>query len=119
MTDEPQKRFLVIVQLKDSNPRRLQKIVPLLQAALARIASAPVESAFRSLGADSFGYFFKTVLRPGQILERITAPGGRKPYEGGQPPILDGGDGVFVLELGTVWNATDEFSRARTWLQRH
>ena len=118
MSDAPEKRYLVIIQLKDASTRRLQKIVPAIQSALARISSAPTESSFRSLGADSFGYFIKTTLRPGQVAERIVAPGGRQTYQG-DPPILDGGDGVFVLEIGAGWSATDEFSRARTWLQRH
>jgi hypothetical protein len=118
MTDTPEKRYLVIIQLKDSTPRRLQKIIPALQVALARAASAPVESAFRSLGADSFGYFVKTTLRAAQIVEKIVAPGGHRAFQG-EPPILDGGDAVFALEIGKEWGGTDEFSRAKTWLQRH
>jgi|HubBroStandDraft_1064217.scaffolds.fasta_scaffold304047_2 hypothetical protein len=111
------KRLLVIVQLKAPTMERIQKVVPLLQEALRKISREPVETAFRSAGSDTFGFFIKTNLRPRGILDRIQAPGHSIIPD--QRPFLDGGDSVFALELGSDWSATEGFSRAYTWLQRH
>lgn len=111
-----ERRFLVIVRVANPSPANLAVLVPELQAALGRMSSAPIEQAFRSVGADIFGYFMLSKLNAHQILARIESPGTL--FKHGTP-ILPGGDAVFVLEVGADFSSGEGFTRAGTWLQRH
>lgn len=109
-------KYLVVVQLREATPARVSKVVPLLQTELARLSETTPELAFRSVMADFFGFFVKTKLGPAQIASAIKSPG---PKISASKTILDGSDSVFTLEIGQKFSATDGFTRALTWLQRH
>lgn len=109
-------KYLVIIQLSDTKPARLASLIPSLQAGLTRISETAPELALRSATADYFGYFIKTKLRPGQIASELKLPGAKYSSEG---MILDGRDSILTIEVGQSFGATDGFSRAMTWLQRH
>jgi hypothetical protein len=109
-------KYLIIIQLKETTPARLATVVPSLQAELARMSDTAPELVLRSATADCFAFFIRSILRPGQIMSQLTAPGSKYSSSG---MILDGRDSILTMEIGQSFHATDGFSRAMTWLQRH
>ena len=110
-------RYLVLVKLHDSSPAKLVKLVPRLQEQLSRLSKATPEQVFRSATADVFGYFISSTLKARQIVAAIESPGSS--YLSDVEPILDGKDGLFVLELADDFTATTGFTRSGTWLQHN
>ena len=125
MADENEtKRYLVILNLKSTEPARLQTLVPSLKAVLSNVSTEPIEQVFRSVTADVFGFFIRSRLVPRQIVAAIQSPGkalwqkdnDRIPDIG---PFLQSGDGLMVVEIGEDFQAEAGFTRAGTWLQHH
>ncbi|SEG61170.1 hypothetical protein [Bosea lathyri] len=111
------KRFLVLVRVYDTTRDNLAKVVPPLQAQLAQLGQGSPEQVFRSLGGDTFGYFISSKLASGQILAALESPG--KGGYAGTEPFLGGKDALFVMEIGSDFQASQGFTRAGTWLQRN
>lgn len=110
------RRYLVLVQMGESSPQRLQMVVPRLQETLQRISTAGTEQLFRSITADYFGYLIRSKMNAHQIAAAIESP---SPTIGRiVEPILDGKDRLSVHELGQD-HASRWTTRALTWLQRH
>lgn len=109
-------KYLVIIQLSDTKSARVASLVPALLAGLSRISETPAELALRSATADYFAYFIKTKMNVGRIEAALKSPGPKYSAEG---MILDGRDLILTIEIGQSFSATDGFSRALTWLQRH
>jgi len=117
-SEEP-RRFLVVIQLKDTKPARLQWLVPSLQDVLTRISIAPYELAFRAITADLFGYVITSKRSAPQIAATIESPGSRSIFAEFIEPFLAGDDHVLVVELGHEFSAGAGFTRLGTGLQRH
>jgi hypothetical protein len=56
-TEREGTRYLVILTLAGSSRNRLITLVPNLQNVLKGLSAEPIEQAFRSTTADTFGYF--------------------------------------------------------------
>lgn len=114
------KRFLVIIQLGNTHIDRLKSLIPTLQDALARLSTKAPEQAFRSVGADQFGYIIKTDRVPRQIKAALESPGQRLPGKLlGPMPFLSNDDSILILELGPDFFASVGFTRVGTWLQHN
>ena len=117
-------RYLVILNLKSTEPTRLQTLVPSLKEVLSNVSTEPIEQVFLSVTADVFGFFVRSRLVAGQIVAAIQSPGKNlwQQHNDRIPdiaPFLQSGDGLMVLEIGEDFRATVGFTRAQTWLQRH
>ena len=117
------KRYLVLVQLGDTNPQRLKTVVPDLLTILNYVSTDKAEQLFRAVQADVFGYLIKSTLRPTRIVKEIESPG-KDPMDSKSKrpdiwPFLNNKDAIVVVEVGVDFSSTSGFSRAATWLQRH
>jgi hypothetical protein len=106
------RRFLVVVRLGDTSPRHLSAVVPPLQTQLASVSAVAPEQVWRSVNADVFGYFIKSSMNAGQISAALD-----KPVK--MPAFLGGHDSVLVIEVGTDFSASQEFTMPITWLRRN
>ena len=113
------KRFLVIVQLGNTHIDRLKTLIPTLQDALGRLSVKAPEQAFRSIGADQFGYIIKTDRVARQIKAALESPGDRLTGKLGPMPFLNNDDSMLILELGPDFYAAVGFTRVGTWLQHN
>lgn len=119
-TSEQSRQFLVVVQLGNTSPERLQEVVPEVRLVLERLSSEPLEMAFRAVSADIFGFLVRATKVARQIEAALLRPSGIPRGGGFEPPSgLDNKDHVFVLELGPDCASSQGFSRALTWMQRH
>jgi hypothetical protein len=103
-------RYLIVLTLADSSPKRLQTLVLDLQAVL-KDASTSSELAFHSITRDVFGYFAASTLSARELKIKIESPDRRRPF-------LNNSDAVLIVELGQHFDASGG-SRAWTWLQHH
>jgi hypothetical protein len=90
----------------------LAAVVPPLQSQLASVSTVAPEQVWRSATADVFGYFIKSSMNAGQISAALDKPAKI-------PAFLGGHDSLLVIEVGSEFNASQEFTRATTWLQRN
>lgn len=118
MADSDSRRYLLIFQLADSTPQRLQIAIPRIQGAIKRLSAAGTEQLFRSAAGDVFGYLIRARadMNASQIGAALESPG---PTFGTTiEPILDGRDRVTVIEIGADY-AGRGIGRAASWLQHH
>ncbi len=118
------RRYLVILNLKSTEPARLQTLVPSLKDVLSNVSTEPIEQVFRSVRADVFGFFIRSRLVAGQIVAAIQSPGKKSWQQDNDripdiAPFLQSGDGLMVVEMGEDFRAEVGFTRAGTWLQHH
>jgi len=117
---EQSHQFLIIVQLGNTEPARLQEVVPEVKLILEKLSSEPLEIAFRAISADIFGFLVRTTRAARQLEAALLRPSNFPRASGFEPPSgLDNKDHVFVLELGPDCSSSQGFSRALTWIQRH
>jgi hypothetical protein len=121
MPERKERRFLVIVSVKDCSQQHLSQVVPLILRTLGEVAIGPVEQVFRALQADIFGYFLRSRSSAREIRQRLEAPGNARigaQLSAADMPFLTNDDPILVLEVGEDFDGRG-FSRAWTWLQHH
>lgn len=110
-------RFLVVMNLHDTSPRRLEITIPAVKSALENNSDKGIELAFRSAHGDMFGYCIMSEKPAAHILRAI----GTVTYHDGylkNAPVIDGRDSLMIFEIGGDIAARG-FTRLETWLQRH
>jgi hypothetical protein len=115
------RQYLVILNLHTYDAQRLMNLVPRYKDALSALSVEPFEQVFRSVNGDIFGYLIRSRSKAHQIKANIESPG-QSYLSAGNPttfPFLTGKDALLVLELADDKAASQHFSRALTWLQRH
>jgi hypothetical protein len=96
-TEREGARYLVIFSLGDASHARLTTLVPNLTSVLKGLSEAPIEQAFRSATADTFGYFIRSKLPARQLVSQIQSPDRIEPF-------LTNSDSMLIVQIG------DDFS---------
>jgi hypothetical protein len=110
------RRYFVTVALHAPTRERFLKVGTEVQKVLKAASVTPPEMAFAAGDGSVFSCFVKSSLRAGEIHNRINSPGGQ--FDMRSPPILEGHDTVFVLEIGADFSISRVLGRAAAWLQR-
>jgi hypothetical protein len=122
MANRTEKRYLVILSLKDATVPHLAEVIPRIQQTLARLATESPQQAFRTRHGDTVGYLLRSRSHAREIATRLQTPA-KQPLglriTQAEMPFLTNADAIFVIELGEDFHATAGFTRAGTWLQHH
>lgn len=116
------RRYLVMLSASPATPERMRSIVSNLLVMLTKLSIDEPLLAFRSMGADYFGYFIKAKkFNSHQIRSLIESPGRwrARPDESQVMPFLSGDDQLMVLEIGQDFSTSQGFARQSAWLQHH
>jgi hypothetical protein len=119
MADRIERRFLVIISIKDCSPQHLLGVIPRIQETLRTLAIGPIEQAFRASRGDVFGHLLRSRSFAAEIRAKLETPGAASSaMSRADMPFLTNDDLILVLELGEDFTGRG-FTRAWTWLQHH
>jgi hypothetical protein len=110
------RRYLIILQLGQTSPERLQQLAPRLQKVLSKYSSQPVEPAFRCITADTFGYLIRSSADARIICSGIKSPDPGSP--GGVQRFLKDSDQLLIVEIGEDSVVGNGFGAVEAWLKQ-
>ena len=107
-TDAPV-RYCAVVQLdRSSTLQRISAIAPAIVKMIERWSKGEMEQLSRSNDGQTFGYLF-----------RSTKPLGMMQAEFAATAATHNKDAIIIFAAGKDVVASEGFTRAGTWLQRH